>query len=996
MIEEVKLKLYSDPELTQFEAEFLAGGTTSPQTIQMSGLDSATRYYAVAYAIDDNGVTGESQPVSFRTLEAAVTVVGHIEYGPTYDVLKYDVDYNDAEAYTFVTKGVEFSRQMDFHSDVQTFVYPSGATGWQNASPFEPNTLYYYRFFAEFEEIGRVYGQPDQNTITTMYAMPSFDINVYNIEATTSKITISYIGDYPIDYESLRGTVVGAGSDIYYLNLDTLTPSHPETVTISGLVPETMYEVEVWMEYYDTYAEAYTSFITSESHIHNFDFAVNTLMNQDYRIIDFFVAATQTASGRLTVTNIGIDICAVPDFSGHQLGGELGSYGLAFHWEANALNEHRRYYYRPWIETLEHGREYGETQIVESNWDIPDVTITEVGHTWNSITIDVEYSGGYPVPSNGEISVIDENDDVVETITANDLVQNGVKRYRINNLALNSEYTIVYEGAYYTFGNQISATLDAATSEERVIVNNTQSWAQNGNHTDVFVIDLYDGDEITDISFCYDQGITVISEASTDNTYTVITNGYVYNTNYRVEAEVEVNNEYTKTVTFSITVPTQNLEPREWYAVRGDETALPDTIKAILEGEYYDLDTQQSVLEIRDTASSGNVYTFHPTSTEQGFYGTDVLFFFDCLPKATYSVKFTLVNVFGQSYTKSFGDRLELPYLMISNVYDDTDGIHATIGYNRYYDSSTPKSINLYYIIHTYSAGDMWGTVNTITATPTQTPATTTTAAKTVWSGVVTATFITGADYVVRSWADVNNFATRVDYDYTTAGVEPLNFIATGYGGVITLTKYGSPTAVNLEWASGDGVWHEWEETNGVRTLPISYSTIYIRNTSTTSTGFSTGVNNYYNFQSDVPVAAGGTLVTLLRKTHVTNPTLNTNCFRRLFENFTNLYRMPNIDFAIGSGGGSEFLDCFRGCTNLTETSLIELTVLRGYSCYRMFYGCSNLSTVRVKFTDVSANNAITNWLYDVASTGTLYCPHDLVLPSGASGLPTGWTREDI
>lgn len=996
MIEEVKLKLYSDPELTQFEAEFLAGGTTSPQTIQMSGLDSATRYYAVAYAIDDNGVTGESQPVSFRTLEAAVSVVGHIEYGPTYDVLKYDVDYNDAEAYTFVTKGVEFSRQMDFHSDVQTFVYPSGATGWQNASPFEPNTLYYYRFFAEFEEIGRVYGQPDQNTITTMYAMPSFDINVHNIDATTSKITISYIGDYPIDYESLTGTVVGAGSDIYYLNLDMLTPSHPETVTISGLVPETMYEVEVWMEYYDTYAEAYTSFITSESHIHNFDFAVNTLMNQDYRIIDFFVAATQTASGRLTVTNIGIDICAVPDFSGHQLGGELGSYGLAFHWEANALNEHRRYYYRPWIETLEYGREYGETQIVESHWDIPDVTITEVGHTWNSITIDVVYTGGYPVPSNGEISVIDENDDVVETITANDLVQNGVKRYRINNLALNSEYTIVYEGAYYTFGNQISATLDAATSEERVIVNNTQSWAQNGNHTDVFVIDLYDGDEITDISFSYDQGITVISETSTDNTYTVITNGYVYNTNYRVEAEVEVNNEYTKTVTFSITVPTQNLEPREWYAVRGDETALPDTIKAILEGDYYDLNTQQSVVETRDVLHSSNVHTFHPSSTEQGEYGTDAMFYFDCMPQAAYSVKFTLVNVFGQSYTKTFGNRLELPYLVITDVHEDNDGIHATIGYNRYYDSSVPKQINMYHVEH-HPQQDLYSTIRTFQVTPTQSAATATTAAKTVWSGIVQATFVNGSDYVIRSWADVNDYNSRVDFNYTTSGVEPLNFMPTGYGGVLTLTKNGTPTDVTLEWCTGSGVWTEWTETNGVRRLSIFSSvTYYIRNASTTSTGLNTGSLNYYNFNSDVPVIAGGSLVTMLRKTYASNPTISTNCFRRLFENFTNLYRMPNIDFRFGNGGSSALFDCFRGCTNLVETSRIELTVLRAYSCQNMFYGCSSLATVYVEFTDISPTNAINNWLYGVAATGTLYCPHDLVLPSGASGLPTGWTREDI
>jgi hypothetical protein len=46
--------------------------------------------------------------------------------------------------------------------------------------------------------------------------------------------------------------------------------------------------------------------------------------------------------------------------------------------------------------------------------------------------------------------------------------------------------------------------------------------------------------------------------------------------------------------------------------------------------------------------------------------------------------------------------------------------------------------------------------------------------------------------------------------------------------------------------------------------------------------------------------------------------------------------------------------------------------------------------------TDISASNCLSSWLYNVSPSGDFYCPAELTIPTGASGIPSGWTRHDI
>ena len=155
--------------------------------------------------------------------------------------------------------------------------------------------------------------------------------------------------------------------------------------------------------------------------------------------------------------------------------------------------------------------------------------------------------------------------------------------------------------------------------------------------------------------------------------------------------------------------------------------------------------------------------------------------------------------------------------------------------------------------------------------------------------------------------------------------------------------------------------------------------------------------------------------------------TLNINCYLSMFNGCTSLVKAPELpattlDYYC-------YNSMFKGCTSLTEapalpattladdcyksmfegcTSLVKAPALlypfRRPGCYiGMFSGCSRLNEVRCqmnseiraedvpRFTGDDSNPPA--WLSGVSSTGKFYTNADANWPSGASGIPTGWTR---
>ena len=144
--------------------------------------------------------------------------------------------------------------------------------------------------------------------------------------------------------------------------------------------------------------------------------------------------------------------------------------------------------------------------------------------------------------------------------------------------------------------------------------------------------------------------------------------------------------------------------------------------------------------------------------------------------------------------------------------------------------------------------------------------------------------------------------------------------------------------------------------------------------------------------------------------------TLAINCYNNMFDGCTSLTAAPELPATTLADSCYQYM--FLGCTSLTAAPELPATTLASYcysgmfkNCYSlttapelpattlasycysgMFSGCTNLNYIKMLATDVSANAALSNWVENVASTGTFVKLANTKLPTGTSGIPAGWT----
>lgn len=276
--------------------------------------------------------------------------------------------------------------------------------------------------------------------------------------------------------------------------------------------------------------------------------------------------------------------------------------------------------------------------------------------------------------------------------------------------------------------------------------------------------------------------------------------------------------------------------------------------------------------------------------------------------------------------------------------------------------------------------------------------------------------------------------------DDTTAGIAPvdyadriraldklipqpdaLNFYMPN-GGTISLNKTGSPTVVTLEYSLDRGAtWTAWQEdANGNRSLTLTAGQkMYVRNTSETATRFSTSSTDYYNFSFNLETHASGSVMSLICKI----PTLSLvgdYAMRGLFAHCNTLITPPQFPatYLTEYCYNATFYDCnaltstpelpatslqaycyyfmFGMCNSLVSAPNLPATTLVEGCYYRMFRDDYNINNIRVYFTQI-ATDSLTEWFSrSVSTTGDFYCPAELTIPTGASGIPSGWTRHDL
>ena len=113
-------------------------------------------------------------------------------------------------------------------------------------------------------------------------------------------------------------------------------------------------------------------------------------------------------------------------------------------------------------------------------------------------------------------------------------------------------------------------------------------------------------------------------------------------------------------------------------------------------------------------------------------------------------------------------------------------------------------------------------------------------------------------------------------------------------------------------------------------------------------------------------------------------------CYAYMFNECTSLVKAPELPATILSDYC--YTAMFGNCTSLTEAPELPATTLTK-ECYGfMFMNCTLLNNITMLATDISATNCLKQWVNDVAASGTFTKASTMTsLPTGDSGIPTGW-----
>ena len=122
--------------------------------------------------------------------------------------------------------------------------------------------------------------------------------------------------------------------------------------------------------------------------------------------------------------------------------------------------------------------------------------------------------------------------------------------------------------------------------------------------------------------------------------------------------------------------------------------------------------------------------------------------------------------------------------------------------------------------------------------------------------------------------------------------------------------------------------------------------------------------------------------------------TLASQCYLYMFYGCKAFKSCPALSATTLANNCYQYM--FQNCTGLTTAPELTATTLANYCYSNMFRGCSNLNYIKMLATNISASNCLSNWVNGVASTGTFVKhPNMTTLPTGANGIPSGWTVID-
>ena len=227
----------------------------------------------------------------------------------------------------------------------------------------------------------------------------------------------------------------------------------------------------------------------------------------------------------------------------------------------------------------------------------------------------------------------------------------------------------------------------------------------------------------------------------------------------------------------------------------------------------------------------------------------------------------------------------------------------------------------------------------------------------------------------------------------------PLTFEITSDGNIVW-KAITSNSAKTIEYKKNNGDWTSiTSTTNGVTIPVVSGDTVQFRGNNIT---YGDSYMNEYNYFSGTTAGfkLKGNIMSLINSTNFATLTAfdsaSYGTFTYLFYNCTGLTDASNLILPATTLSYGSYQAMFYKCSNLIIAPKLPAATLTS-SCYKwMFYNCTNLNNVTCLATNIAASSCLGTWLNNVSSTGTFTKAASMTSwPSGASGIPTGWTVQD-
>ena len=197
-----------------------------------------------------------------------------------------------------------------------------------------------------------------------------------------------------------------------------------------------------------------------------------------------------------------------------------------------------------------------------------------------------------------------------------------------------------------------------------------------------------------------------------------------------------------------------------------------------------------------------------------------------------------------------------------------------------------------------------------------------------------------------------------------------LCFTAEQASSTVRLKKSWSPTAVNLETSTD---WLTWTGYTIWSTLTLSAvgDKIYFRNTSETTTWFSTRSNAYYQFVMTGSIAASWDITSLINK-NLTTTLVGSSCFYNLFADCSSLTKCPKLPATTLTE--SCYYWMFNYCSNLETLPALPATNIPVSAYYGMFNRCSKIKLSTTQTWEYQTPYRIpTEWTWTKGSEATDY-----------------------